>query len=588
MRGTLFLVVVSFVACGSSNSTGPCDPGARECRDGDVWACRADGTLFERVVTCPVATTTCVAGSCVPLGFHDGLDEPSADTRDEPPSRDVEADSAAGDPGPSDPGRAEPDEPALPDVLEGEPGAIDSHDAAPEIAPELTPDVALEFSADLAPDGLLDIVADLLPDDAEPELEASPEAVDEPVEPGCGDGVVQAPEECEPGQPLGKTCGQLGYVSGALACHAGCTFDTSGCDAFGPLAYEKLQNLTFLDDFVDVAWRADGVEAWFARANGGLVRYDPATRLLSEVVPPSGFLVRRLVPVPFEPTVLLAGAVTSPSTSARLYRYDPVEGSFTELEAFRADGYEWIAGRFSADGKQFVAGGRKPSTQGSLLRWSAVPFAGDTHDKGLPTWPNLTDLVWADGGGYGVAYVKTVEGVNGTGSHDWIVSTDVLLDTSPPGFGNFGRGAWRPGGDCAVFGAWSTQNKVYAFADGEWSYLSFSAPYFSAMSAAWNAAGTRLLVVGDAGGGADLVGSVHELRPSGAGCTAGTWVNQTIPDFSDAPWLGKGDTAFHHAAFRPHSDCAEGLIAAADNGLSYNPTFGLAIRFHDTANPACE
>lgn len=315
MRGTLFLVVVSLAACGSSSASGPCDPGARECRDGDGLACRADG--------------------------------------------------------------------------------------APDVAPDVAPD---------AP-----------PDFAETEPDPTPEAVDEPVEPGCGDGAVQAPEACEPGQPLGKTCGQLGYVSGALACHADCTFDTSGCDAF-----------------VDVA------------------------------------------------------------------------------------------------------------------------------------------------------YVKTVEGVNGTGSHDWLVSTDVLLDTSPAGFGNFGRGAWRPGGDCAVFGAWSTQNKVYAFAAGEWSYRSFSAPYFSAMSAAWNAAGTRLLAVGDAGGGADLVGSVHEFRPAGADCTTGTWVNQTIPDFGDAPWLGKGDTAFHHAAFRPHSDCTEGLIAAADNGLSYNPTFGLAIRFHDTANPACE
>ena len=584
--------------CGGASGAGACVPGARECRAGEVWACRADASGFDWVVTCPVGSTTCTDGACLPLGFADAVDAP--DVRDDAPAdpRDtaVEPPDASPDPGRPDPGP----HPESPDVLV-DPGAPDPgvpDPASPEPAPEVVEPEPDEVEP--APPDSTDVAgsdrqepdaADAPPAEPEPDVvpisDTAPDHV-EPVEPGCGDGVVQAPEQCEPGKPLGKTCAQLGYASGTPACRADCTFDTGGCDALGALAYEKLANLSFLDDFVDVAWRADGVEAWFVRSNGGLVHYDPDTKLLAEVSLPAGLLVRRVVPIPFEPAVLLAGAIASPSTSARLYRYAPDDASFTELEAFRADGYEWVAGRFAPDGKQFVAGGRKPTTQGSLVRWSAVPFAGDTRQQVMPAWPNLTDVLWADGAGYGQPYVKTVEGVNGTGSHDWIVSTDVLLDTSPAGFGNFGRGEWRPGGDCAVFGAWSTQNKVYLFHAGAWSYLSFSAPYFSAQSTAWNAAGTRLLVVGDAGGGADLVGSVHEFRPNGADCGTGTWVSQVIPDFDAEPWLGKGDTWFHHAAWRPHANCAEGLIAAADNGLSYSPTFGLAIRFHDSADPACE
>lgn len=592
LMGALALVVV---ACGSAGATGPCAPGERECRDGDVWSCRADGTGFDRVVTCPVATSTCVEGSCVPLGFEDVTDDgsvahPDARHRDLPepdpgppePAPEAMADpmlpeaadlpDATPDPGPPDPGNPDPDVP--------DPGLPERADTVPpDVAPDPDPSEGPEPLPEPAPD---------VSDAAAPEPAA--EVVDEPVTPGCGDGVVQAPgEACEPGKPLGKTCAQAGYAAGTLACHTDCSFDTSGCDALGAFAYEKIQNLAFLDDFVDVAWRADGVEAYFVRANGGLVRYDPPTKLLSEVALPVGVVVRRVVPIPFEPTLLLAGAVTSPATSACLYRYDPADGTFTDVEAFHADGYEWVAGRFSQDGKQFVAGGRKPATQGNLLRWSAFPFTGDTLQQAFPAWPNLHDVVWREGGTYGVPFVTTSEGVNGAHSHDWILQTDLLVENGWKGsFGNPARGEARPGGACAVFAAMSTTNKVYVYDGVSWSLQEFQAPNFSAWSVAWNAAGTRMLVVGRAGGGVNLVGSVHEYRPSGASFAPGTWVDQSIPDFDGAPWGANTSTYFYHAAFRPLADCAEGLIAGSDNGVSYNPTFGLALRFHDTADPACE
>lgn len=584
-------LALALAGCGGASGAGECTPGERACRSGEVWACRADGTAFEWVVACPAASTTCVDGACAPLGFHDAVDEPAPpDAIDEP---------RVPDPGAADPGRDPAPDPGSPDALP-DPGPVDPGSPEPEAAP---PDAPAEADAppipDILPDGPRDLAgpepvetsADAAPDPGpEPLSEPLPEVADEPVAAGCGDGVVQAPEQCEPGKPLGKSCGQLGYASGALACRADCSFDTSGCDAMGALAYEKLPNLAFTDDFVDVAWRADGVEAWFVRANGGLVHYDPDTHVLTEVTLPAGLSVRRVVAVPFEPAVLLAGAVTSPATSARLYRYAPVDGSFTELEAFRLDGFEWIAGAFSPDGKQFVAGGTKPgSTPGNSLRWSAVPFGGDTLSQTWLTWPGLSDLTWGQGAEYdGTAFVLTSEGWNGGGSHDWVVAGNTLLQNTWGGYGNAGRGAWRPGGTCAVFAATSTTNGVYVDDDGVWSKASFPSPFFSVLSVSWNAAGTRLLAVGRAGGGVNLVGSVYEYRPSGTGYAPGAWVNQTIADFDTSPWLANSNTVFHHAAWRPHSDCAEGLIAASDNGASWSPTFGLALRFHDTADPACE
>jgi len=45
----------------------------------------------------------------------------------------------------------------------------------------------------------------------------------------CGDGVILGSEECDGSNLNGKTCQSLGYVSGALACKADCTFDKSAC-----------------------------------------------------------------------------------------------------------------------------------------------------------------------------------------------------------------------------------------------------------------------------------------------------------------------------------------------------------------------
>jgi len=47
--------------------------------------------------------------------------------------------------------------------------------------------------------------------------------------PECGNGVVEAGEDCDLGDLNGETCATQGLFGDGLACGAGCTFDTSGC-----------------------------------------------------------------------------------------------------------------------------------------------------------------------------------------------------------------------------------------------------------------------------------------------------------------------------------------------------------------------
>ncbi|HUU01105.1 MAG TPA: hypothetical protein VM425_06695 [Myxococcota bacterium] len=46
----------------------------------------------------------------------------------------------------------------------------------------------------------------------------------------CGNGALDAEEECDKNDLAGKTCEDLGYDGGALACTGGCLFDVSGCE----------------------------------------------------------------------------------------------------------------------------------------------------------------------------------------------------------------------------------------------------------------------------------------------------------------------------------------------------------------------
>lgn len=47
--------------------------------------------------------------------------------------------------------------------------------------------------------------------------------------PGCGDGLIQSPEECDGINSGGATCETLGFDEGTLSCSSACTFVTSSC-----------------------------------------------------------------------------------------------------------------------------------------------------------------------------------------------------------------------------------------------------------------------------------------------------------------------------------------------------------------------
>jgi hypothetical protein len=65
----------------------------------------------------------------------------------------------------------------------------------------------------------------------------------------CEDGLRTAQEQCDGTDLGGATCASLGYLSGALACTAGCAFDTSGCVpvSFNPAAFPVTGQTTCWD-----------------------------------------------------------------------------------------------------------------------------------------------------------------------------------------------------------------------------------------------------------------------------------------------------------------------------------------------------
>jgi hypothetical protein len=55
------------------------------------------------------------------------------------------------------------------------------------------------------------------------------QSTNETGEPECGDGFVEAPEECDEQDLSGRDCTSLGFVSGQLTCTEQCKLDTTMC-----------------------------------------------------------------------------------------------------------------------------------------------------------------------------------------------------------------------------------------------------------------------------------------------------------------------------------------------------------------------
>jgi hypothetical protein len=97
----------------------------------------------------------------------------------------------------------------------------------------------------------------------------------------CGDGVVNAGEECESGNLDNKSCASLGFGGGTLACATGCKFDKSKC--YGTRFTSS--GATIVDHATGLEWEkktgsdatpnagdprdVDNVYSWCAGSDGG-------------------------------------------------------------------------------------------------------------------------------------------------------------------------------------------------------------------------------------------------------------------------------------------------------------------------------
>ncbi|MEZ4269492.1 MAG: hypothetical protein R3F39_24285 [Myxococcota bacterium] len=125
--------------------------------------------------------------------------------------------------------------------------------------------------------------------------------------------------------------------------------------------------------------------------------------------------------------------------------------------------------------------------------------------------------------------------------------------------------------------------------DGKWTLATLPDTNTGASpnAIAWSPDGRRALIVGRASGN-PLRAIVVEHRPlDTVAFNSAAFVEMSVPGFDASPWFGNSNVHLQDVAWRPASDCAEGLIVASDTGSTFSPNFGIAIRFRDSDDAAC-
>lgn len=357
-------------------------------------------------------------------------------------------------------------------------------------------------------------------------------------------------------------------------------------DPLGALAYEKIPNIAVTGSLHAVRWNVDGAFALLLGTSGKVARYEPDMNLALETDlsastnaiarrPEGGFLI---VGDDGGPTVW---SVTEPTPGAAL-EFTVVDTPMigTPVEIIPAGPVlTWvIATRQPSGGSTINRIYVWHETKG-VLGSRAYPQSGDPTSSYAGIW----SVMMADPNLYaGSQAVVTAEGLNGSGSHTWIVETDLLVDNDfSNGYGNAGKAAWRPDGTFGmVLQAYGPS--VYVF-DGTWTKT--TVPNANSGAAgndiAWTEDGRRALVVSRATGN-PLYGIISEYRAEDSvSFDPLRWVSQAIPDFDDSPFNGSFNTHLLGVDWRPNSACAEGLIGASASSLS------MVIRYRDTADPDC-
>ncbi|MBI5609734.1 MAG: hypothetical protein HY902_12750 [Deltaproteobacteria bacterium] len=538
-----WVLVALAAACSSPAApAAKCLPGLQLCQGNHVLLCLETGD-FAVKQACG-ADQTCQSGECQGQLFGgDGgsLDATAKDgaTSDTKPAADVADAATAKD-------------------TKAETSQVDAKDADTDTAPDRKVDGAADAAdsanADAADGEVADAVAvDDATADAEPADAAGPDAL------------ADTPDTAADGP------------------------DTA-LDPFAPgiLMYERLGNLAAKDDLRRVAWHPSGKFALLLGTQGQVLRWDAGQPSIAAVTK-LGKDVVDLAADPAGAFYLVLGKNTA--GTAQLWRgaVDAAGQVVFTAQTGTLTG-EPVAVAAEPGGVRIVVATRQANPGITYLSlWQDGSGLGKT--KAFSSGAGITDLMWTGKGLPGLAgsqAVITAHGVNGADSRTWVLdSDDVLGNGWSPGFGNAGGAGWRPAGEFGVVTGWSS-NVVYVF-DGAWqsTYLPGVNNGASPQAVGWKGDGTRALVVGRATG-SPLAATVIELQAGLAtSYSAQDWVNQSIGGFDKAPWVGNFNTFLLDVAWRPGGLCDEGIIVGSDTGASGSPTYGLAIRFYDSADPAC-
>ena len=529
MSGRLLLLIALLpAACGGGGQqTGDtlwgCEPNSRQCDHDRVFQCNPAGDGWDLVADCTAFGTVCAEGVCVGIVGDIHAPEDSVTGPDTVEVKDTHQDFG--------------------------PEAFGPTDTSP---PEDTPPLE-DTHQDFGPEAFG-------PTDT-PLLEDTPPLEDTPQDLGPEGPPTDAPPTDTP--PV----------------------DDTWQSTYGYLDYKKIPNLAFQGDFVDVAWRPDGSDALLLGQGGDLVLYDPDSQGLSALADLDGSPSR----VAWQPDGDFAYIAGRDGDVPKLWRYTPGVGvsvePFIDLGGLRLQSVQF----HPEDGRAVVVG----FTESPLINRAYViapPYDSVTAQQAWGGYPGMVDACFArpDLLVYdGAEFIITSEGWSGAKSRTWLTTQGTVLENGwKASFGNPGRATWHPERPLAVL-VGTSSNVLYMFLAGTWDKVYTQDTGSNIAGFAWNRDGTRGLITGRSFGN-PLKGTVVEYRLlEGVAATAGTFTDQSIPGFGSAPYNANSNTYLHAVAFRPGTDCEEGLIVGSDNGTSWSPTFGLAIRFEDPTNPHC-
>lgn len=627
LAGLCFLVS----GCGSESEN--CLPGEKSCIDNAVFVCNSSGSqrLLDR--DCGM-DAICYNGNCIPkvIGSDVGADHAGTEVPlvDEPMPEEPDWVEAAPEPIPDDSQDIPVEIPDVPDVVDvvdavdavdtmdiadpgpmGEdvrpddfddaPGLPDEWDvpepvdtADPEDVPEVQdvpgipddPGMADLAEPDLAEPDLAEPDPAEVVDDPGQEDPGSPEDVG-PLEP-CGNGSIDPGEQCDGTNLAGKSCSQLLYAPGILACKPDCTWDTLLCgESSHRFTYNAVPNIWVKGDFVDVAWHPSGDYAVIIGYSGDVVRYDPGVPPIDSITAigtTTGMAPKR---VDFAPSGHAYIVGYDAEGNGRIFKVPDGGQSVFELEG-AGQKARFLSIKFTPDGSfALIAGQSSNYTINYVCTFD--PETETTSDyKGYSASAGVNDFMWVPGydAFEGILGALLVHGYNGKDAHIWL---DINKEINPANsgtasFGNMGRCAYRPGSHYGLV-AGTSSNVLYIY-EGNVNLPSWDKAYLSdfgsgVLDVAFRPDGGRAVLLGRPWGN-PLTLHIQEHRPKGDAFDENDFIIQDLPDWDSSPWFATSSTFLVAAAFRPGAKCDEGLMVGDHPGTMSAPTYGTVVHFKDT------